>query len=61
MKNIIIENFARIKRAEIAFGNLTVFVGPQATGKTLVLELMKLVEDRPAIMSNLKRHGFDWA
>ena len=61
MKNLIIENFTRIRRAEIAFGDLTVFVGPQATGKTLVLELMKLVEDRPAIMSNLKKHEFDRA
>ncbi len=61
MKTLIIENFARIRRAEITFGDLTVFVGPQATGKTLVLELMKLVEDRAAIMSNLKKHGFDWA
>ena len=60
MKTLFIENFARIKRAEIAFGDLTVFVGPQATGKTLVLELVKLVEDRPTIMSNLKEHGFDW-
>jgi len=49
MKALIIKNFARIKKAEITFGDLTVFVGPQATGKTLVLELMKLVEDRPAI------------
>jgi len=60
MKTLIIKNFARIRRAEIVFADLTVFVGPQATGKTLVLELMKLVEDRPAIMSNLKKHGFDW-
>ena len=60
MKTLIIENFARIKKAEIIFGDLTVFVGPQATGKTLVLELMKLVEDRPSIMNNLKKHGFDW-
>jgi len=49
MKNLIIENFACIRKAEITFGDLTVFVGSQATGKTLVLELMKLVEDRPAI------------
>ena len=58
MKNLIIENFARIRRAEIAFGHLTVFVGARATGKILVLELTKLVEDRPAIMSNPKRHWF---
>ncbi|WP_456326828.1 AAA family ATPase [Palaeococcus sp. (in: euryarchaeotes)] len=60
MKTLIIENFARIKKAEIAFGDLTVFVGPQATGKTLILELMKLVEDKAAIANNLKRYGFDW-
>jgi len=36
MKNLIIKNFTRIRRAEIAFGDLTVFVGPQATGKTYI-------------------------
>ncbi len=51
MKILAVENFARIKKVEITFGDLTVFVGPQTTGKTLVLKLMKLVEDKPAIMS----------
>jgi len=35
-------------------------VGPQATGKTLVLELAKLTVDRVPIMEKLRRHGFDW-
>jgi len=60
VKTLIIENFAPIKKAEIAFSDLTVFVGPQATGKTLILELMKLVEDKAAIANNLKKYGFDW-
>ncbi len=60
MKNIFVKNFARIKEAKIDFGDLTVFVGPQATGKTLLLELIKLIKDRPSIMNNLKKHGFDW-
>ena len=60
MKTLKVLNFARIKKGSFEFGDLTVFVGPQATGKTLVLELIKLVEDRNTIMKNLKKHGFEW-
>ncbi len=60
MRKIQIQNFAKIKEAEIILGDLTVFIGPQATGKTLVLELIKLIEDKLSIARNLKKHGFEW-
>ena len=60
MKTLRVLNFARVKEGSFEFGDLTVFVGPQATGKTLVLELIKLVEDRNTIMKNLKKQGFEW-
>ena len=40
-----IENVGQIKKAEIDFGDLTVFVGPQATGKSIALQLLKLLLD----------------
>ena len=53
-------NFGQIKRADIEFGDLTVFVGPQATGKSIALQLLKLLVDRGPVVQTLKRHGLDW-
>ena len=49
-----------ITRAEIEFGDLTVFVGPQATGKSIVLQLLKLLVDRYAIHQELRRFSIEW-
>ena len=46
--------------AEIELADLTVFVGPQATGKSIFLQLLKLLVDKPAIHRELKRFGIDW-
>lgn len=60
MKHLTIKNFAQIlEKAEIQLGNLTIFIGPQASGKTLVLELIKLIEDKGEIIATLKRYGFE--
>jgi hypothetical protein len=59
--NLKIRNFGQVKEADISFGDLTVFVGPQATGKSIVLQLFKLIEDNRNIVTELKRHGLDWA
>jgi len=55
-----IENVGQIKKAEIRFGDLTVFVGPQATGKSIVLQLLKLLMDTGYIQDELRRYGLDW-
>ena len=38
-----IQNFGPIKKAQINFGDLTFLIGPQASGKSLSLELLKLI------------------
>jgi predicted ATP-dependent endonuclease of OLD family len=35
-----IGNFAQIEDADVSFGDLTLLIGPQATGKSLVLQLL---------------------
>jgi predicted ATP-dependent endonuclease of OLD family len=60
MKILKLENFARIKEAQIELGDLTIFVGPQGVGKTLVLELIKFLIDKNLILKNLKNFGFIW-
>ena len=47
-----LKNIGQITNADIRFGDLTVFVGPQATGKTIALEFLKLAVDLPAIQEH---------
>jgi hypothetical protein len=56
-----IRNFGQIKEAKLSFGDLTVLVGPQATGKSISLQLLKLVIDAGQVQDELDRYGLDWA
>src|SRR5271157_1337344 len=56
-----LKNIGQITNADIRFGDLTVFVGPQATGKTIALEFLKLAVDLPAIQDTMNRYGIDWS
>lgn len=60
LPSLKVENFGPIKAANIAFGDLTVLVGPQATGKSILLQLLKLQIDLPHIKHEFKRAGIDW-
>lgn len=46
-----------IQSADVAFGDLTVIVGPQATGKSIFLQTLKLVLDRDHIHDTFKHHS----
>jgi hypothetical protein len=61
LPHLRVENFGPIKHAEISFSSLTVFVGPQATGKSLLLQLLKLLEDTAFIKKEFSRAGVDWS
>ena len=50
-----------IAEAELAFGDLTVLVGPQATGKSIALQFLKLMVDPGQIQKELDLYGFDWS
>ena len=49
-----------VATADVRFGDLTVFVGPQATGKSIFVQLLKLLLDKPAIHGELRRFGIEW-
>lgn len=51
-------NFGPIKEARIDFGDLTFLIGPQASGKSLSLELMKLIIDKQHIISTLRNYNY---
>ena len=42
IKTIAIENFKNLRKQQIELGRLTVFVGPNASGKTSVLQAVDL-------------------
>ncbi|WP_262249854.1 ATP-binding protein [Parapedobacter soli] len=49
-----------INKAEIDFGDLTLFVGPQASGKSILLQLVKLLIDKDQIRRTLEQYGYVW-
>lgn len=55
-----LRNIGQIEKAEVEFGDLTVLVGPQASGKSIFLQFLKLMIDGPKIIEDLKRYGYDW-
>src|SRR5438128_5997021 len=55
-----IENLGPIKSADVHFGDLTVLVGPQATGKSIFLQLIKLLVDTNYVKYEFRRAGIDW-
>jgi len=59
-RRLQLRNFGPVKSGDIRFGALTVFISPQATGKSLTLQLVKLLADTGAIHETLKRYGVDW-
>ena len=60
MKNLKLTSLGQILEADISFGDMTVFVGEQASGKSILLQLVKLILDAGDITQTLKKHGFDW-
>ncbi len=59
MTTLEVKNFAQIEHAKIEFGDLTVLVGPQATGKSLLLQWFKFAIDRSEIVRALSEAGHD--
>ena len=56
-----LEKIGQINEANISFGDLTVLVGPQATGKSIALQLLKLIIDTGHVFTELKKYGLDWS
>lgn len=54
-------NIGQLKHAMVEFGDLTVLVGPQASGKSIFLQFFKLCEDTWRVISDLRKQGQDWS
>lgn len=53
-----IHNFGPIKDASMDFGDLTFLIGPQGSGKSLSLELLKLIIDKQHIISTFRNYNY---
>lgn len=60
-RKLRLENVGQIVQADISFGDLTILVGAQATGKSIALQCLKLVVDIGHVQHELKRYGIDWS
>lgn len=59
MNVLEVKHFAQIDEARVEFGDLTVLVGPQASGKSLILQWLKIAIDIGEIVFALKEAGHD--
>jgi len=60
MENLELKSFGPIREAKIVFGDLTLLVGPQASGKSILLQLLKLLVDKNNIKRTLEQYSFIW-
>ena len=51
------KNIGPVREADIRFGDLTIFVGPQATGKSIFLQVLKLLVDKASIHETMRHFG----
>lgn len=58
MNNLKISDLGPLGKININFGDLTILIGPQASGKSIALETLKLVVDRDSVISNLDRYNY---
>lgn len=58
IETINIKNFGPIGNAEIQFADLTILVGPQACGKSILLQMFKLLKDKKHILQTLDKYSY---
>lgn len=60
MEKLSVKSFGPIADADVSFGDLTVLVGPQASGKSLFFQLLKLLIDKYSIRKTLEQYNYIW-
>lgn len=60
MKSITVKYLGPIHSADINFEDLTLFIGPHASGKSILLQMIKLMIDKDHIQNTIEQYGFVW-
>ena len=58
MNTIKLLGFGPICSANVQLGDITILIGPQASGKTLFLQMIKLLIDKDYIVQTLSRYNY---
>lgn len=58
MKRLKISHFGPIDDVDVEIGDLTLLVGPQASGKSLFLQFLNLLLDHVSVIETLRSYGF---
>ena len=60
MERLEVQSFGPIGKVSIEFGDLTLLIGPQASGKSIFLQLLKLLVDKKHILYTLNQYNYIW-
>src|SRR5690349_313045 len=60
MYQLKVKSFGPIDEADVHFGDLTLLVGPQASGKSIFIQLLKLLIDKYHIRKTLQQYNYIW-
>lgn len=61
MRSLHVQNFGPIGDVNVRFEDLTILVGAQASGKSIFLQLLKLLIDKDHILTTLDRYNYVWS
>lgn len=53
-----VKNFGPIKEANVTLGDLTMLIGAQASGKSLFLQLVKLILDKRYVVDTMDKYNY---
>lgn len=60
MERLKVKSFGPINNADVNFGDLTLLIGPQASGKSIFIQLLKLLIDKSQIRNTLQQYNYIW-
>ncbi len=60
MEHLKVKSFGPIEDADVHFGDLTLLIGPQASGKSIFVQLLKLLIDKNNIRKTLEQYSIIW-
>lgn len=60
MEHIEVKSFGPIGNVSVELGDLTLLIGPQASGKSIFLQLVKLLMDKKHILYTLNQYNYIW-
>lgn len=61
MRSLSVKNFGPIGDVNVRFEDLTILVGAQASGKSIFLQLLKLLIDKDNILTTLDKYNYVWS